>query len=181
MRVEQVTDVVAYHGEGPVWSPRWGGLRWVDMLAGDVLSLGADGAVERRHVGEIAAALRPRRAGGAVIGIERGFALEHPSGALEPLPEVWSDRSVRMNEGGCDPDGRFYCGSMAYDQRRGAASLYRLHPDGTVQVFLEDLTVSNGLEWTPDGTLAYHNDTATYSISVYDYDRAAGLTRGRVF
>jgi pimeloyl-ACP methyl ester carboxylesterase len=33
-RVEQVTDPVAYHGEGPVWSPRWGGLRWVDMLAG---------------------------------------------------------------------------------------------------------------------------------------------------
>ncbi|WP_442788393.1 hypothetical protein [Dactylosporangium sp. NBC_01737] len=22
-----------------------------------------------------------------------------------------------MNDGGCDPDGRFYCGSMAYDQR----------------------------------------------------------------
>ena len=55
-RAEQVTDAVAYHGEGPVWSPRWGGLRWVDMLAGDVLSLGTDGSIERRHVGEIAAA-----------------------------------------------------------------------------------------------------------------------------
>ena len=39
MRAEQVTDPVAYHAEGPVWSARWGGLRWVDMLAGDVLSL----------------------------------------------------------------------------------------------------------------------------------------------
>ena len=47
MRVEQVTGAVAHHAEGPVWSERWGGLRWVDMLAGDVLSLGADGAVER--------------------------------------------------------------------------------------------------------------------------------------
>ena len=37
MQVEQVTDPVAYHGEGPVWSVRWGGLRWVDVLAGDVL------------------------------------------------------------------------------------------------------------------------------------------------
>jgi sugar lactone lactonase YvrE len=151
------------------------------MLAGDVLSLGADGSVERRHVGDIAAAVRPRAGGGAVIGIERGFALESPDGTVQALEEIWSDRSVRMNEGGCDPDGRFYCGSMAYDQRRGAASLYRLDPDGTVHVVLEDLTVSNGLEWNPDGTLAYHNDTATYSISVYDYDRAAGLTRGRVF
>jgi hypothetical protein len=58
-QVEQITDVVAYHGEGPVWSPRWGGLRWVDMLAGDLLTLGTDGAVARRHVGEIAAAVRP--------------------------------------------------------------------------------------------------------------------------
>ena len=52
MQAEQLTDPVAYHGEGPVWSRRWGGLRWVDMLAGDVLALGADGAIERRHVAE---------------------------------------------------------------------------------------------------------------------------------
>jgi sugar lactone lactonase YvrE len=179
-KAEQVTDVVAYHGEGPVWSSRWGGLRWVDMLAGDVLSLEPDGSVGRRHVGEIAAAVRPRHNGGAVIGIERGFALEEPDGTVRRLDEVWSDPSIRMNEGGCDPDGRFYCGSMAYDQREGAASLYRLDPDGTVQVVLENLTVSNGLEWSPDGTLAYHNDTATYEIAVYVYDRDAGLTDPRV-
>ena len=63
MHAEQVTDPAAYHGEGPVWSNAWGGLRWVDMLAGDVLSLGADGAVGRHHVGSIAAALRPRSRG----------------------------------------------------------------------------------------------------------------------
>jgi sugar lactone lactonase YvrE len=180
MQAEQVTDVVAHHGEGPVWSPAWGGLRWVDMLAGDVLSLEADGSVGRRHVGEIAAALRPRRGGGAVIGIERGFALEDPDGAVRALEEVWSDPSVRMNEGGCDPDGRFWCGSMAYDQREGAASLYRLDADGSVHTVLEGLTISNGLEWSPDGALAYHNDTPTRSIAVYDYDRDAGLTGRRV-
>jgi sugar lactone lactonase YvrE len=181
MKVEQASDVVAYHAEGPVWSPRWGGLRWVDMLAGDVLSMGADGSIERRHVGEVAAARRPRHGGGAVIGIERGFALEDPDGSVRPLDALWSDPSVRMNEGACDPDGRFYCGSMAYDQRAGAASLYRLDPDGTVHVALEGLTVSNGLEWSPDGALAYHNDTATHSITVYTYDREAGLTDRRVF
>lgn len=61
MRAEQVTEPVAYHGEGPVWSDRWGGLRWVDMLAGDVLSLGPDGRVDRRHVG-----LESRRQSGLV-------------------------------------------------------------------------------------------------------------------
>jgi sugar lactone lactonase YvrE len=151
------------------------------MLAGDVLSLAADGAIDRRHVGSVAAALRPRSRGGAVIGVERGFALEDADGTLTHLGELWTDTSVRMNEGGCDPDGRFYCGSMAYDQRPGAASLYRLDPDLSVRVVLENVTVSNGLEWSPDGSRAYYNDTATHRIDVFDYDGEAGLTGRRPF
>ena len=49
------------------------------MLAGDILSLAADATVTRRHVGTVAAVVRPRTRGGAVIGVERGFALEDPT------------------------------------------------------------------------------------------------------
>ena len=181
MRAEQVTDAVAYHGEGPVWSERWGGLRWVDMLAGDVLSLAADGSVERRHVASVAAALRPRRAGGAVLGIERGFALEDAGGTITRLSELWTDDRLRMNEGACDPDGRFYCGSMAYDKQPGAGTLYRLDPDRSVQVVLEHVTVSNGLDWSPDGSLAYYNDTDTGRVDVFDYEPEAGMSGRRPF
>lgn len=181
MRAERVTDAVAYHAEGPVWSDRWGGLRWVDMLDGDVLSLAADGSIVRRHVGTIAAALRPRRSGGAVIAVENGFALEGPDGSVTVLDPVWTDESVRMNEGGCDPDGRFWCGSMAYDRRPGGGTVYRLDPDGSVQVGFEGVTISNGLEWAPDGTRAYYVDTPTCRVDVLDYDRAAGLTGRRPF
>ncbi len=90
MHVDQVTGPVAYQGEGPVWSERWGGLRWIDMLAGDVLSLRADGSVDRRNIGGVAAAVR-RVDGGAVIGVERGFALEEPNGMITRLADVWSD------------------------------------------------------------------------------------------
>jgi sugar lactone lactonase YvrE len=86
-----------------------------------------------------------------------------------------------MNEGGCDPDGRFYCGSMAYDQRPGAGALYRLDPDGSVRVVLENVTISNGLEWSPDGSRAYYNDTPTQRIDVLDYDGGSGLTGRRPF
>jgi sugar lactone lactonase YvrE len=181
VRAEQLTEPVAYHGEGPVWSPRWGGLRWVDMLAGDILGLDSSGAIERRHVGTIAAAVRPRAGGGAVIGVERGFALEDPDGAVTHLPELWTGDAVRMNEGACDPDGRFWCGSMAYDQAPGAASLYRLDRDLSVQTMLTGVTVSNGLDWSPDGSCAYYNDTATFQVAVFDYDRDSGLTGRRVF
>ncbi|WP_193095559.1 SMP-30/gluconolactonase/LRE family protein [Brevibacterium sp. FME17] len=179
MRAEQVTDPIVYHGEGPAWSPSWGGLRWVDMLAGDILTL-RDDDVERRHVAEVAAAVRPRRGGGAVIGIERGFALEGPDGQVTALPEVWASPSIRMNEGGCDPQGNFWCGSMAYDQSPGAASLYRLSPEGRVDVMLEGVTVSNGLEWSPDGSLAYYNDTPTGQVGVFDFDPDQGLLNHRV-
>jgi sugar lactone lactonase YvrE len=182
VKAEQITAPVAYHAEGPVWSEPWGGLRWVDMLAGDVLSLEPDGSVGRRHVASVAAAVRPRRGGGAVLGVERGFALEDPAGTITALEELWGeDRGVRMNEGGCDPDGRFYCGSMAYDRRPGGAALYRLDPDGSARVVLDGLTISNGLEWSPDGSLAYYNDTDTGRTDVFDYDVEDGLTGRRAF
>jgi sugar lactone lactonase YvrE len=178
---EQVTDAVAYHGEGPVWSEGWGGLRWVDMLAGDVLFLNDDGSVGRRHVSTIAAAMRPRQAGGAVHGVERGFALEDAEGTLSFLGELWTGTDIRMNEGGCDPDGRFYCGSMAYDQRLGAGKLYRLDPDGSVHIVAEGMTISNGIEWSPDGGVAYYNDTDTHRTDVVDYDRGVGFSNRRTF
>jgi sugar lactone lactonase YvrE len=181
VQAEQVTGPVAHHGEGPVWWPRWGGLRWVDMLAGDVLTLADDGAVGRRHVGSVVAVVRPRRGGGAVLALERGFALEDADGALTVLDPVWTDKGIRMNEGGCDPDGHFWCGSMAYDQTPRAASVYRLDPDGSVRRVFGDVTVSNGLEWSPDGSLVYYADTATHRVDVFDYDTGAGLTGRRPF
>jgi sugar lactone lactonase YvrE len=150
------------------------------MFAGDVLSL-AGGAVSRTHVAEVVAAVRPRRGGGAVLGVTRGFALEGPDGTVQALPDLWPADDVRMNEGACDPDGRFYCGSMAYDRRPGAGKVHRLDPDGSVHVVLTDVTIANGLDWSPDGRSAYFNDTETYRVDVFEYDPESGLTNRRQF
>ena len=168
-QIEQVTDAVAYHGEGPVWSPTWGGLRWVDMLAGDLLTLREDGSVDRLHVGEIAAFVRPRSRGGYVVGIERGLALaESPDGEPTPMPPLWGDTGIRMNEGGCDPWGNVYAGSMAYARTPGAAALYRVSAGGEMSVVLASVTTSNGIDFSPDGTRAYYNDTGTGGTDVFD-------------
>jgi sugar lactone lactonase YvrE len=175
---EPVTDPLCEHGEGPVWLPG-GGLRWVDMLAGDLMGLHADGSVTRDHLGPVLAALRPRASGGLVVALEREFALVDPDGTVHALDELWTDPAVRMNDGGCDPDGRFYCGSMAYDTAPGRGSLYRLDPDGSARMILDDLTISNGLAWSPDGGTAYYVDTPTQRIDAFDYDREKGLTGRR--
>lgn len=181
MRAEQLTDPITYHGEGPVWFAREQRLHWVDMLAGDVLTLAPDDTINRRHVGSVVAALRPRSRGGAVLGLERGFALEGPDGSIQVLPEIWSSSTVRMNEGGCDPQGRFYCGSMAYDQSPGTAKLYLLDEQLQVHTVMDGVTISNGLDWSPDGSRAYYNDTATGQIAVFDYDPEHGLQHHREF
>lgn len=187
MRAEQVTDPHADLGEGPVWWEPWGGLKYVDLLAGDVLSLQEDGGVSRVHVGRIAAALRPRVGGGAVIGTERAFALASRDDLSDaaPLGDLWSDGDHRFNDGGCAPDGSFYCGTMAYDEAPGQGVMYRLAPEpgGVQEAHVErvwdHVTISNGFGFSPDGTQAYYNDTPTRRTDVFDYDAASGPTGRR--
>lgn len=180
MKVERFSTAVAAHGEGPVWDPSWDGLRLVDMLRGDIVSLDREGWVAQRlHVGTVAAAFRPRLGGGMVVAVERGFALVDGDGSVETLPELWSDPVVRMNDGACDPEGGFLCGSMAYDMTPGAGSLHRLDPDGRVDVVLRDVTCSNGLAWSPDHTRAYYTDSTTQRIDVFDHDPDGGLVDRR--
>ncbi|TWP38015.1 SMP-30/gluconolactonase/LRE family protein [Leekyejoonella antrihumi] len=183
MRAEPIAQPHAFHAEGPCWWPEWGGLKYVDMMAGDVLSPREDGGVNRVHVGKVAAALRPRGSGGAIIGVERGFALaERPDlSDVMPLPQTWSDSSVRFNDGGCDPLGNFYCGTMAYDQHQGGASMYVYSTEGVTTQVLTDLTISNGIAWSPDGSLVYFNDTPTHQIAMFDWTPQGGLANRRPF
>lgn len=184
MHADQVTEPLAQHGEGPCWWDGWGGLKYVDLGAGDVLSLLPDGSVSRTHVGSVAAALRPRAGGGAVIALERGWGLcEKPDlSDVHPLGEVWSDPSIRFNDGGCDPEGRFWTGTMGYDERPGAGRMYRLSPDGlAVETMWTDVTISNGFAFSPDGSRAYYNDTPTGRTDVLDRRADGSLVDRRPF
>lgn len=187
MRAEQLTDVVTAHGEGPVWSSRWPGPRWVDMLVGDICELQPDGRIRRRNVGNVAAMLRPRAGGGYVVATERGLSLadaDDLDAHLKDLTEIITDGDVRLNEGGCDPNGALYLGSMAYDARVGGGKLYRIvGADGEnraveVDTVEDAVTISNGIDFSPDGNRCYYVDSATNRIDQYDWT-PAGLTNRR--
>jgi sugar lactone lactonase YvrE len=171
----QVTEVVTHHGEGPFWDRVAGRLLVVDMLAGAVVAVIPGGDVSRLEVGGVAAAVRARQSGGYVLATERGFqrytADFTPDGP--PIP-AFDDPAIRMNDGGCDPQGRFYCGTMAYAVTPGAGVLYRLDPDLTVHEVLTGVTISNGVQW-PDGDRhVYYNDTPTGRVDRYAFDPRTG-------
>jgi sugar lactone lactonase YvrE len=174
IRVDLMLEPVVGHGEGPTWDDVEQSLYWVDMLAGDVLTLG-NGTVTRRHVGKVAAVVRPRVDGGHVVATERSVQVVDKDWlSVRESPDLFDDPRVRLNDGGCDPQGRFFCGSMAYDEVSPFGVLYRIDPDGTITVVLRDLTISNGLDWSPDGSTLYYIDSATQGIDAFDYEQATG-------
>ncbi len=171
MRAENVTGPVAYHAEGPCWSETWGGLRFVDMHAGDLLTLSDDGRVGRMATGStVAAFVRPRVRGGYIVGVQRGVALS--VGAHTPPSTavvLWTDAPMRMNENGMTPEGALLGGTVQTDFLAGQAMLFRVETDLSCSVEVPGVTVSNGLAFSPDGRLAYYNDSATGRVDLFDY------------
>jgi sugar lactone lactonase YvrE len=184
MKAEQFTDVVTYHGEGPIWDSVAGVLRWVDMLNGDIQTLppGAQSKgeqISRQHVDTIAAAMRPRAGGGLVVAVEHGFVLMDADGRLGPEATALTDPTIRLNEGGVDRQGRFFCGSMPYDQDGPRGAFYRFDPDGIITEVFGEVTISNGVAWNPAGDTMFYIDTPTQRVDVFDYDPETGLPSNR--
>ncbi|WP_426518834.1 SMP-30/gluconolactonase/LRE family protein [Diaminobutyricibacter sp. McL0618] len=176
INAEPFSTPLTEHGEGPVWLGERG-LAVLDMLAGDVLLVDSAGRLtDRIHVDVVAAAARPRKNGGLVVGIERGFALLDTKNVIESHIECWDDRDVRMNEGATDPWGRFWCGSMANNLTPGAGAMWRLDPDGTTQRLFDQVGCSNGLAWSVDGHSAFFVDSLSDRIDRLTFSPAGELT-----
>jgi sugar lactone lactonase YvrE len=123
----------------------------------------------------------PRAGGGLALALRDGFALlPRDGGPPRLVAPVESHRPrTRMNDGGVDAQGRFFAGTMSLTGDTRGAALYRLDPDLTAARVLPGLSVSNGLDWSPDGSLLYHVDSPRGRIDVYDYDAARGVPAGR--
>ncbi|MFJ7969716.1 SMP-30/gluconolactonase/LRE family protein [Streptomyces sp. NPDC096324] len=151
-------------GEGARWVD--GRLVFTDILTGRLLHV-PDGTRTAREIVRLdvplgAVAPVHGRPGHWIAAAGTGIAHLAPDGRLDWLdrPEDDSPVPTRMNDGACDPHGRFWAGSMAYDATPGAGSLHRTDPDGTVHRVLEGLTIVNGPAFTADGTLLYVADSA---------------------
>lgn len=182
MKAEIVLDARCGLGEGPVWDGREGRLYWVDIMLGRVHRWrpGTEG-VETMETGEPVGAAALRKDGGLVLALQSGFAVAGTfGGAVERRASFeGAAADVRMNDGKCDAAGRFWAGTMALDFREGAGALYRLDPDGRVTRVLDGVTISNGMDWTVDGSRMYYIDSPRRTVDAFDFDLATGTVANR--
>lgn len=155
-------------GEGPTWDGER--LLWIDILGArlhtyDPVSGHRTVRVLDQHIG----AVKPREGGGLVLNLRDGVALLDPDDSFrwlhhEPVP------GRRANDAAVAPDGSLWAGTMRYDEAPGGGTLSRITADGTHRTVLDDVAVSNGTGWSPDGRLMYYIDSPTRRVDVLDHE-----------
>jgi sugar lactone lactonase YvrE len=169
-------------GESPVWLERSAELVWVDLERGAIRShSAADGPQERGMLDTPVGAVAPLSGGGFVLATREGFVTTDESfnqaNLLDPVsPE---DPTILMNDGKCDPRGRFWAGTMDNDGRPHRGALMRLEPPGRAVIVIDDVSLSNGIGWSYDGSLMYYIDSPTRRVDAFDYDLDSGEPSNR--
>jgi len=170
MSFEVAVRAEATLGEGPTWDADAGRLLWLDILGSrihtyDPVSGRRSVRVTDQHVG----AVKPRAGGGLVLNLRDGVGLLDPDDSFR-----WLRREVvpgrRANDAAVAPDGTLWAGTMRYDEAPGGGTLDRFGSTGLLETVLDDVAVSNGTGWSPDGTLMYYIDSPTRRVDVFDYD-----------
>src|SRR5579883_848314 len=184
-RIELLVDARNELGEGPLWDVNEQRLYWIDSHGCTIHRIDARGQEHKiwkvpEHIGSMCL----RAGGGAVVSLRNGFHFfDFETGIARPIADPESDiRRTRMNDGKVDRQGRFLVGYMDYEEREPLGGLYGLDPDLRITKLEENIVVSNGPCWSPDGRIFYFADTFRRSIWSYQYDTATGnLLSRRLF
>ena len=173
-------------GESPLWDTHEQALFWVDTRGRQVhrWQPGGDGTVRSwstpQDVGSIALA----GPGQLLLALADGFAqLDLASSAVRPLATVSHPQPpMRLNDGRCDREGRFVCGSMVLHRRDAQGSLYRLEQGGRVSTLIDGgIAVANATCFSPDGRTLYFADSLAGTVRAWDYAPDGTLANARVF
>ncbi len=184
MQADLLLDAQAQLGEGALWDEREGVLYWVDILGSQLHRYTPQTGTNetfaiRQHVSSVVL----DEVGNIFVTVKDGFAQFDPQAKTlhliaSPEPPLVN---ARFNDGKADPAGRYWAGTMAYDFTPHAAVLYCLDTDGTISIKERDVTISNGIVWTPDHQTMYYVDSSPRVIYAFDYDKASGaITNGKI-
>ena len=176
---EPVGDVTAALGEGPYWVPEDDCLLWVDIEGARLhRTYFPSKETVTDSPGPISAAF-PAVGGGILIVGGAALTLLFPAErggqwVARTIADTPARDGIRFNDAGVDPAGRVWVGSMHVTEAEPLGELYRLDPGSTLNPVVKNVTVSNGLGWSPDGSRMYYADTPLGRVDVFDYDPATG-------
>ncbi len=171
MKSELLFDTKATLGEGPIWDSRTQTLYWIDILEKRIYCEGN----MLVQLDDLIGCIAPRKSGGLILANRVGLAsLEIDSLKLTFLSAPKDEPSNnRFNDGKCDPRGRFLAGTMDLGETDPYGSLYSF--DGkSITKLLSNVTISNGMAWSPDHKTFYYIDTPTHEVKAFDYDLDTG-------
>jgi sugar lactone lactonase YvrE len=170
-------------GESPLWHPGEQVLYWCDIPGHKLNRFDPVSGNHREWAFESdVGCCAPLSDGGLLLALRDGLvAFDMQTGKSNRLAEVPFDTAhERFNDGKADPHGRFWVGTIYEPRDPPRAALYRFS-DGQLEKMACDITVSNGLAWSPDARTMYWADTKAHRIDALDFDVSDGsLSRRRV-
>lgn len=177
-------DLVCQLGEGPTWDAVRQRAHFVDIDRGAlwelVLGPGLTTTTLIHSCHPPLGAAVHAVTGGFLLATERTLRHVDESGVTQAEFELVPESAdSRLNDGACDPAGRYLVGSLALDGRTSQERLWRLEESGALTVVDDDLTLSNGLGWSPDGGTFYTVDSVPGVVWGRDYDVDSGRTGPR--
>ena len=174
MNIRAISEVISDLGEGPIWSADTNSVTWTDITQNTFHTADIDtGRTMSFGVPSMVGAIAHSKDGGYIAATQKGFARIGVDGKYSPLHSFLPD-DMRMNDGKVDPSGRFWAGSMALSFEKGRGSLYVLEKDNSYRSILDDITLSNGMGWSPDAQYFYYIDSVPGVLKRFDYDLHTG-------
>jgi sugar lactone lactonase YvrE len=171
-------------GESPLWHPREQALYWCDIPGHRLNRFDPKrGDLAHWEFDTDVASCAPMLDGGLLLAMRDGlWRLDTASGERERLAKPpYDPKQERFNDGKCDPQGRFWVGTI-YEPRDAAKATLHCWTDHKLVQRAGSVTVANGLAWSPDGRTMYWSDTKAHTIYAFDFEPASGELSGqRVF
>ena len=170
MSVDLVVECWSLLGEGVTWDATTSTLLWLDIDGRLLHRLHSDGRHAAVVVSSPTSVVVPTSTGEllAVSGLEVGML--NASGAIgSVLAELPPDGDGRANDGRCDPHGRLWIGTV---DRSGEhrAGVFCVEDSGFVRRVRSGRALSNGIDWSPDGSKCYHADSLHRTVDELTLD-----------
>lgn len=173
-------------GESPVWHPGEQRLYWIDIQGKQIHRFNPVTCNnESFALPEIVTCIQLRAQKGVILTLKKNFAFFDPDTQnLEKLAAVEQDLPKnRFNDGKCDPQGRFWAGTMdAKNWKDPSGNLFRMTADRSVSKMQSQVICSNGSGWSPDGRTMYYTESFRYAVFAFDFDPSTGeISNRRIF